>query len=271
MAELDDIDRVIRPILAAIALAAAAAAALSAQDRLKLAPSYDRAQRYARDAGTSVREGALAVSWQTDSRAFEFTREGKRYRFDVRSRKRSEVAMPAEAPAATADAASQPERGRQFERAMSPDGTLVAFHRDRNVWLSAADGTHERAVTEDGSAATRVKYGTASWVYGEELSQRTAMWWSPDGQKLAYYRFDERSVPDYYVVTGQLQMPPLLDTKRIPTRARRIRSSICSSMTSRRRRHCASTCAAASRSTTTRSATTSTASRGPPTAASSRF
>ena len=26
----------------------------------------------------------------------------------------------------------------------------------------------------------RVKYGTASWVYGEELGQRTAMWWSPE-------------------------------------------------------------------------------------------
>ena len=36
-------------------------------------------------------------------------------------------------------------------------------------------------------------------MYGEELSQRTAIWWSPDGRKLAYYRFDEQQVPDYYV------------------------------------------------------------------------
>ena len=40
-------------------------------------------------------------------------------------------------------------------------------------------------------------------MYGEELDQVTAMWWSPDGSKLAYYRFDESPVRDYVLQTDQ--------------------------------------------------------------------
>ncbi len=110
-----------------------------------------------------------------------------------------------------------PERGRQFGSTTSPDGTLVAFHKDRNVWLSAADGSNERAITTDGSAASRIKYGIASWVYGEELSQRDAIWWSPDGRKLAYYRFDERAVRDYFMAMRQTDVQAALDTEAYPT------------------------------------------------------
>ena len=93
---------------------------------------------------------------------------------------------------------------------------LKAFYDNRNVWLSAADGSGARAITTDGSAAGRIKYGTASWVYGEELSQQTAMWWSPDSRKLAYYRFDEREVRDYYVTLNQTQPQVTLDVEAFP-------------------------------------------------------
>jgi len=34
-------------------------------------------------------------------------------------------------------------------------------------------------VTKDGDEKARIKYGTGSWVYGEELSQTArAIWWS---------------------------------------------------------------------------------------------
>ena len=46
-------------------------------------------------------------------------------------------------------------------------------------------------LTTDGDEKTRIKYGAASWVYGEELEQRTAIWWSPDSKRVAYYGFDE--------------------------------------------------------------------------------
>src|SRR6185503_10504053 len=62
----------------------------------------------------------------------------------------------------------------------------------------------------------RIKYGTASWVYGEELSQQTAMWWSPDSRRLAYYRFDERLIRDYYVTLNQTQLQTTVDVEAFP-------------------------------------------------------
>jgi dipeptidyl-peptidase 4 len=195
----------------------ATSAALSAQDRLKTLPGYDRAARLARDAPTSVRGGTLLASWAADGKSFEYDRLGHRYRYEIDSQRATEIpAPPARAAAAEDGQPRVPERGRQFESAASPDGSLTAIYRDSNVWLSTADGSEERAVTTDGSAATRVKYGTASWVYGEELSQRTAMWWAPDSRRLAYYRFDEAGVRDYFVVLNQTQLQASLDTEAYP-------------------------------------------------------
>jgi dipeptidyl-peptidase 4 len=82
--------------------------------------------------------------------------------------------------------------------------------------MSTADGGEERPVTTDGSEKDRIKYGTASWVYGEELNQTTAMWWSPDSSKLAYYRFDEKEVQDYYLQLDQTQVQSTMDVEAYP-------------------------------------------------------
>ena len=203
-------------LVAALALAEVV---VFTQDRLRTLPGYDQYQRMVREIPTAVRSGALSITWSDDGLAFEYAKDGRRYRFDVAMRQETETTSTGASGRAGRGAAGgpgQPERGRQFELALSPDGTLKAFYRDRNLWLSAADGTSEVAVTTDGSAASRVKYGTASWGYGEELDQRTAMWWSPDGRKLAYYRFDESKVPDYYVALNQTDRQTTLDTEAYP-------------------------------------------------------
>jgi dipeptidyl-peptidase 4 len=199
-------------------------AAIRAQDRLKTMPGYDRVQRIVRQAGSSVRGGSLAVTW-VDAGSFEYTRDGKRFRFDIATREATETdesggsggsGRSGRSGRFSGSGGAEPERGRQFESALSPDGTLNAFYRDRNVWLSDAGGANERAVTTDGSVSARIKYGIASWVYGEELSQQTAMWWSPDNRKLAYYRFDESKVPDYYMAMDQTNLQSTLDVEAYP-------------------------------------------------------
>ena len=120
----------------------------------------------------------------------------------------------------TRDAQPAPARGRQFDSAESPDKKLKAFYKDRNLWLSDADGSNEIALTTDGNEKDRIKYGTASWVYGEELDQRTAMWWSPDSRRLAYYRFDEKQVPDYYLQMNQTEIQDTLDVEAYPKAGR---------------------------------------------------
>jgi dipeptidyl-peptidase-4 len=191
-------------------------------------PGYDQAQRVARDAPSAVTGGALSARWATDSQTFEYVQDTQRYRYDVAMRRATAIDASAAASGqesggrgrgerSQTQQAPPLERGRQFESATSPDGSLKAFYKDRNLWLSSVDGSGASALTTDGSATNRIKYGTASWVYGEELSQRTAMWWSPDSRKIAYYRFDERDVHDYYVVLNQTHVQPTLDSEAFPT------------------------------------------------------
>lgn len=193
---------------------------ITAQDRLKTMPGYEQYQKMSREIAGSVKSGVMTVKWLDDGQAFEFQKEGKHYRYDIAARTATETA--ATAPADTARQGDRrrlpggPERGRQFASATSPDGKLKAFHRDRNLWLSEASGAGEFAVTTDGSEKARIKYGTASWVYGEELSQTTAMWWSPDSQKLAFYRFDESQVPDYFLQLNQTKLQSTMDIEAYP-------------------------------------------------------
>lgn len=104
-------------------------------------------------------------------------------------------------------------RGRQATTALSPDEAWTATHRAGNLHLKPADG-EEFAITEGGDE--RLKYGSASWVYGEELDQNTAMWWSPDSTKLAFYRFDDRPVKPFELMTKLTQVRPAVETEAYP-------------------------------------------------------
>jgi dipeptidyl-peptidase-4 len=42
------------------------------------------------------------------------------------------------------------------------------------------------------------------------------MWWSPDSKKLAYYRFDEKQVPDYHLQVDQTQIQSKDDVEAYP-------------------------------------------------------
>jgi dipeptidyl-peptidase-4 len=205
---------------AAIALFLVIPVAIAGQDRLKTMAGYDAAQRLARDAPSAITGAITGVAWIDNARAFEYDQDGKRYRYDVSRGRSAEIEVASGSDAGRGGRGSNtaaPDRGRQFNSTLSPDRTLKAFYTDRNVWISDADDRDAHAVTTDGSVTGRVKYGTASWVYGEELSQSTAMWWSPDSRKLAYYRFDERDVRDYYLTLNQTQRQTTLDSEAFPT------------------------------------------------------
>jgi len=209
--------------LAAVTIVAALFTATpGAQDRLKGMPGYDRFEKMSREIPGSVKLGVVAARWKEDGLSFEYAWNGRLYRFDLATNKAIDLG---DAPDTAQlggrgrggrGGGAQPERGRQVDSAESPDKSLKAFYKDRNLWVSAADGSGPLAVTKDGSAQDRIKYATASWVYGEELSQRTAMWWSPDSRKIAFYRFDEKLVPDFYLQMNQTQVQDTLDVEAYP-------------------------------------------------------
>ncbi|MDR0973991.1 MAG: DPP IV N-terminal domain-containing protein [Prevotellaceae bacterium] len=85
--------------------------------------------------------------------------------------------------------------GAQEVPVFSPDGTMIAFVRDYNIYLvKLLFGNSESQVTEDGKF-NEVMNGIPDWVNEEEFGYNRAFEFSSDSQLLAYVKFDEREVP----------------------------------------------------------------------------
>lgn len=185
-----------------------------AQEVFAEMPRYDRYQKLAR--AQTFQSGVASVVWDEDGKGVTFTVRGKTSRYDFATGVITEVTAASTPTTRRAGGARQaPERGRQFDTATSADGKWTAVTRDRNVYVKGT-GVAEKSLTTDGSVDKRIKNGVASWVYGEELNVREAMWWSPDSSRLAYYRFDETSVKDYYLALAQTEFQSTLDTEAYP-------------------------------------------------------
>lgn len=81
---------------------------------------------------------------------------------------------------------------------LSPDGNKAAFVQNNNLfWVDLASGT-EIQITEDG-AFNFIINGAADWVYEEEFGFAKAWFWSPKGNRIAFYRFDETEVNEFFM------------------------------------------------------------------------
>ncbi len=86
----------------------------------------------------------------------------------------------------------------------SPDATKIAYVKDNNLYMASLDDMNEVQITKDGEW-NKVINGNADWVYEEEFSMSKAFKWSPDGSKIAFWRFDESGVKEYNMqLWGQL-------------------------------------------------------------------
>ncbi len=80
--------------------------------------------------------------------------------------------------------------------ALSPDGRKIAYVKDNNLYLYDIPTSTKKAVTTDGKWNYIIN-GNCDWVYEEEFEFTKAYEWSPNGNYLAYYRFDETNVKEY--------------------------------------------------------------------------
>jgi len=110
------------------------------------------------------------------------------------------------------------KNGKQSYATFSPQGNNVAFVRGNNLFNVNLADLSETQITTDGKFNFIIN-GSSDWVYEEEFGFAQAFYWSPDGKKLAYYRFDETNVREYNLQKwnkGQLypgQHPALIDTE----------------------------------------------------------
>jgi dipeptidyl-peptidase 4 len=222
---------------------------LAAQDRLRAMPGYEQFARMQQLVPGAVVSGAAQnVRWADDGRSLTYSAAGKTMRFELSSMTAAEAVDGAPAPGgrgrggrgavatpgggrgggmeqAQQEMAAGPvvgcptgfaARGRQEDCVIAPSQSLKAFYRGRNIWIAGYDGSNEKPITTDGSEQARIKYGTGTWVYGEELGQTTAIWWSPDSSKVAFYRFDEGQVRDFYVQMNQTAIQDTMDVEAYP-------------------------------------------------------
>ncbi len=104
---------------------------------------------------------------------------------------------------------------KDYNPTPSPDGKMLAFTRDNDLWVRSVADSVETRLTFDGSQL--ILNGYASWVYYEEILGRAsnyrAFWWSPDSRKIGFYRFDNSEVPMFPIFSPFGQNGSLSQTR----------------------------------------------------------
>lgn len=103
------------------------------------------------------------------------------------------------------------DKARIAVASWAPNGKAIALVYENNVYVTHVDKYETVQVTDDGSE--QIFNGRPDWVYEEEvLSGDNALWWSPDGQHLAFLRSDDTKVQEftipYYVQDPKPQAYP---------------------------------------------------------------
>lgn len=105
-------------------------------------------------------------------------------------------------------------KGKQQLADFSPSGSKVAFVRENNIFVKDLISGNEKQITTDGHM-NHIIVGTCDWVYEEEFGFDKGFYWSLDGSRIAYYRFDESNVKEY-TLTNYGDLYPDWETYKYP-------------------------------------------------------
>jgi dipeptidyl-peptidase 4 len=90
----------------------------------------------------------------------------------------------------------QVDAAKLLHATFSPDGSKVAYVKDNNLFVYDIASATAKAITTDGKWNAIIN-GNCDWVYEEEFEFTRAFEWSPKGDYIAYYKFDESKVKEY--------------------------------------------------------------------------
>jgi dipeptidyl-peptidase-4 len=99
-----------------------------------------------------------------------------------------------EAPRKVVDGDGPPALHANFSR----DGEWIAFVRDDEVYVVSAERGEPRQITR-GARGTSKTHGQAEYIAQEEMGRHTGLWWSHDGEYLAFTEVDESHIPIYRI------------------------------------------------------------------------
>jgi len=105
--------------------------------------------------------------------------------------------------------------GKHMHATLDPTGTKVAFVYENNMYYRDLNTGSLHRITDDGEYNAIIN-GSADWVYEEEFGFTKAFEWSPNGQSLAFYRFDERAVKEFTMTNYRNDLYPEYLTFKYP-------------------------------------------------------
>ena len=107
------------------------------------------------------------------------------------------------------------EEGKQMYATFNAQSDKVAFVFDNNVYYKDLKTNEITQITTDGKY-NHIINGSADWVYEEEYAFAKAFFWSPDGNQIAFYRFDESKVNEFTMTNYTNEMYPEYVTFKYP-------------------------------------------------------
>ncbi|MEN0054136.1 MAG: DPP IV N-terminal domain-containing protein [Mucilaginibacter sp.] len=141
----------------------------------------------------------LTFSFSEDGKTISFAADGKSWKCDLQTYQCS----PDNAMVGSTKA-HRSRRGGDEEVA-SPDGSLVAYIKDYNLWVRNIKTGTQTQLTTDGAK----DFGYATDNAGWKASDGPILRWSPDSKKIATFKQDQRNVGDMYLVTTNVGHPNL--------------------------------------------------------------
>ncbi|WP_026708265.1 S9 family peptidase [Flavobacterium frigidarium] len=101
------------------------------------------------------------------------------------------------------------------EPTFSPDGKMIAYAKDNNLFIYTIASKAIQQITTDGKKNAIIN-GITDWVYEEEFAFVKAFDWSADSKKVAYIRFDESEVPEFSMSMFNTGLYPTIETFKYP-------------------------------------------------------
>jgi dipeptidyl-peptidase-4 len=132
-------------------------------------------------------------------RIYRYSYQANFYVWDTETRKLSKVS----------------EKGKQQHATLNPQGDKVAFMRGNNLYYKDLLTDEEVQITTDGEP-NKIINGGSDWVYEEEFAISRAFEWSPDGQKIAFLRFDESLVREFRLTYYRKKLYPIEEVFKYP-------------------------------------------------------
>jgi dipeptidyl-peptidase-4 len=104
--------------------------------------------------------------------------------------------------------------GKQQLATFSPTRNMVAFVKENRMHIQDFDSGSRELVSFGKGEEDAFIAGAVDWVYEEEFSFHEGFHWSPEGNYIAYYQFDEREVPLFSMdIYGQNLYPSQYEFK----------------------------------------------------------